>query len=71
MRVAKLTFVVVLFTLLFTSLGTADTYPTRLIKIIVPWPAGGVADFLARIAADGLSRSRAVDSPTTMGGVAD
>jgi len=34
----------------------ADTYPTRPIKIIVPWPAGGVADFLARIAADGLSQ---------------
>jgi tripartite-type tricarboxylate transporter receptor subunit TctC len=57
MRAAKLTFVAVLFTLLCTSLGMADAYPTRLIKIIVPWPAGGVADFLARIAADGLSRS--------------
>ena len=34
----------------------AGTYPTRPIKIIVPWPAGGVADFLARIAADGLSQ---------------
>jgi len=34
----------------------ADTYPTGPIKIIVPWPAGGVADLLARIAADGLSQ---------------
>jgi tripartite-type tricarboxylate transporter receptor subunit TctC len=34
----------------------AETYPTRPIKIIVPWPAGGVADFLARISADGLSK---------------
>jgi tripartite-type tricarboxylate transporter receptor subunit TctC len=35
----------------------AGTYPTRLIKIIVPWPAGGVADFLARIAADRFSQN--------------
>jgi tripartite-type tricarboxylate transporter receptor subunit TctC len=33
-----------------------ESYPTRPIKIIVPWPAGGVADFLARISADGLSK---------------
>jgi tripartite-type tricarboxylate transporter receptor subunit TctC len=57
MRVAKSTFVVVLFALLFASPGVADTFPIRPIKIIVPWPAGGVADFLARIAADGVSRS--------------
>src|SRR5215469_13220064 len=57
MRVSKSTFVVALFAFLFVSPGVADTYPVRPIKIIVPWPAGGVADFLARVAADGLSRS--------------
>jgi tripartite-type tricarboxylate transporter receptor subunit TctC len=34
----------------------ADSYPVRPVKIVVPWPAGGVADFLARIVADGLSQ---------------
>jgi tripartite-type tricarboxylate transporter receptor subunit TctC len=38
------------------SASAAETYPTRPIKIIVPWPAGGVADFLARISADGISK---------------
>lgn len=33
-----------------------DAYPTRLVRIIVPYPAGGGTDTLARLLADQLSR---------------
>jgi tripartite-type tricarboxylate transporter receptor subunit TctC len=32
----------------------ADTYPSRTIKLIVPYPAGGTTDLLGRMIADGL-----------------
>jgi tripartite-type tricarboxylate transporter receptor subunit TctC len=35
--------------------GWAQTYPTRAIKIIVPFPAGGASDVMARLLADRLS----------------
>src|SRR5258706_3938441 len=35
----------------------ADPYPTRPIRWVVPWPAGGVADTQARIIADQLSKA--------------
>jgi tripartite-type tricarboxylate transporter receptor subunit TctC len=46
--------------LLLVSVHTApaaaeDNYPSRPIKLVVPWPAGGVADFLGRVVADRLS----------------
>ena len=34
----------------------AQDYPTRAVKIIVPFPAGGTADLMPRIIADWLSR---------------
>src|SRR5580692_4065343 len=33
----------------------AETYPARPIRFVVPWPAGGVADTVARVTADKLS----------------
>jgi tripartite-type tricarboxylate transporter receptor subunit TctC len=33
-----------------------ETYPTRLVRIVVPYPAGGGTDTLARLLADQLSR---------------
>jgi tripartite-type tricarboxylate transporter receptor subunit TctC len=36
--------------------ATAQDYPTRSVKIIVPFPAGGTADLMPRIIADWLSR---------------
>ena len=39
------------------SLWAADPYPTRPIRWIVPWPAGGVADTQARIIAADLSKA--------------
>jgi tripartite-type tricarboxylate transporter receptor subunit TctC len=44
---------------LIASLATsahAQDYPTRAVKIIVPFPAGGSADVVPRIVAEWLSR---------------
>ena len=43
--------------LTFGAIGpvAAQTYPTRLIKIVAPFPAGGPTDVLARLMADELS----------------
>jgi len=35
----------------------ADPYPTRPIRWVVPWPAGGVADTQARIIANQLGKA--------------
>ena len=35
--------------------GAQEAYPTRLVRIVVPFPAGGTADILPRILADRLS----------------
>ena len=40
---------------LMPGAGWALDYPTRTVRIIVPFPAGGVPDVLARILAQGLS----------------
>ena len=37
------------------SAAAQDAYPTRLVRMIVPFPAGGTADTLPRIVADRLS----------------
>ena len=57
MRLLRIICALSLYAALCASVIAADAYPTRPIKIIVPWPAGGVADFLARIAADRLSQN--------------
>ena len=36
--------------------ASAQNYPSRDIKMIVPFPAGGPSDIVARIAADGMSK---------------
>jgi tripartite-type tricarboxylate transporter receptor subunit TctC len=33
-----------------------DSYPRRVVKVIVPYPAGGTADLMARVVFDALSR---------------
>ena len=43
-------------TLAFSSGGSAQDYPNRTVKIIVPFPAGGTADAIPRVIADWLSK---------------
>jgi tripartite-type tricarboxylate transporter receptor subunit TctC len=45
---------VVLCALATPTLGQAQDWPTRTVRIIVPYPAGGNADVVARIVAQGL-----------------
>ena len=46
-----------LASLLLASLATAQTFPTKPIKIVVPFGAGGVADLTARTVAQKLGES--------------
>jgi len=52
--------------------ATAETYPSRTISIIVPFPAGGPTDTLARILADRmktpLGQSLIIENPTGAAG---
>jgi tripartite-type tricarboxylate transporter receptor subunit TctC len=48
--------VIAMFSLAAIAAAGAQDYPTRSVKIIVPFPAGGTADLMPRIVADWLSR---------------
>jgi tripartite-type tricarboxylate transporter receptor subunit TctC len=43
-------------TALATATALAEDYPARIIKIVVPFPAGGTADVMPRVIAEWLSR---------------
>ena len=45
------------FALLMAQPGQAQTYPDRPIRLIAPFPAGGLADVLARAIGDEMARS--------------
>jgi tripartite-type tricarboxylate transporter receptor subunit TctC len=38
-------------------IGYGQVYPTRPIRLVVPWPAGGVADLHARVIAERLGKA--------------
>lgn len=38
------------------GLAAAETYPSRAVRLVVPFPPAGATDMLGRVAADGLSR---------------
>src|SRR4051794_25700452 len=69
----RFTGLAVLISLLATGLGLAQpTYPTRPVKFIVPFPAGGINDILARIIADKLqtkwTQAIVIENKTGAGG---
>src|SRR3954447_4022757 len=45
---------IVTFAVLVSTLASAQTFPTRPVKFVVPFPGGGINDVLARILADKL-----------------
>ena len=47
---------IILFCVAAFNAASAQQYPSRSVKLIVPYPAGGTADATARIVADALSR---------------
>lgn len=61
------------FAMLFPNISAAQTYPTKPVKIIVPYAAGGTGDLLARIIAQELTKqmgqSFVVDNRTGAGGL--
>jgi tripartite-type tricarboxylate transporter receptor subunit TctC len=60
MRIRRPSLALLLTSLILTfaaDLAGAEIYPSRTLKIIVPYPAGGPTDTLARILADPLSAS--------------
>lgn len=46
----------VLCSLALTSISLAQTYPSKPVSIVVPYPAGGVSDVIARIVSPSLSK---------------
>ena len=38
------------------SIAAAQAYPSKPIKLVVPWPAGGVSDFVARAVVEGMRK---------------
>ena len=48
--------VAVLTVVAFAPAASAQTYPSRTITMIVPYPAGGPSDVVARLMADGMSK---------------
>src|SRR5262247_3534336 len=55
--ILKLTLTVLAAVVLNANIATAQTYPSKPIRFIVPFPAGGSTDVGARLIADYLSYS--------------
>jgi len=70
--VALFTLTLALTAALATATAHAQDYPARIIKIVVPFPAGGTADVMPRVIAEWLSRkwgqSVIVENHTGAGG---
>lgn len=57
MRVFRFLFVLLLGVLVAYPAGAQDGYPSRVIKLVVPWSPGGFNDTLARLVADRMSKT--------------
>ncbi len=56
----KTKFLATLFLALSVGAASAQTYPNQTIRFVVPWPAGGATDQVARILAQPLSQALGV-----------
>src|SRR6478672_7381835 len=56
MEAGMRTFVAAIFALLLAAPAGAQTWPARPIAVIVPFPAGGASDVVARIVADQMGK---------------
>jgi tripartite-type tricarboxylate transporter receptor subunit TctC len=65
-------YVLSLFILIFSVTATAQQFPAKSVKIIVPFPAGGTVDFFARVISaklsDALGQSVLVENRAGAGG---
>jgi tripartite-type tricarboxylate transporter receptor subunit TctC len=57
MRAAACAFSIALVALLLPQAATAQTYPSRTVTVVVPFPAGGSVDGVARIVAQKLNET--------------
>src|SRR5258708_4171901 len=66
------TFSALLASLLFAGLAGAQNYPSRPVKVIVPWPPGQATDIAARLVAqklqDSLGQPFVIDNKPGAGG---
>src|SRR5688572_2604064 len=56
-RVSSFLLVAVACVLAAAGPGLAQSYPTRTITVVVPFPAGGPSDVVARIVAEAMSKN--------------
>ena len=56
--VRKILFLILLHAVAWPSL--AQPYPSKPIRVVIPWPAGGPTDVLGRVFAERLSNRRCV-----------
>jgi len=65
-------FLALLASLLFAGLACAQSYPSRSVKVIVPWPPGQATDIAARLVAqklqDSLGQPFVIDNEPGAGG---
>jgi tripartite-type tricarboxylate transporter receptor subunit TctC len=65
--------IVLLCALVFSTAGYAQSYPDRIIRMIVPYPAGGTTDILARAIlnplSEALGKTVIIDNKSGAGGI--
>src|SRR5262249_57363818 len=71
-RVKRLLTIALCFLIISVAAAAAETYPSRPISIIVPFPPGGPTDTLRRVLADRLKRTLGqnviIENPTGAAG---
>jgi len=55
-KIFGILFVVVMTSAFFVTHATAESYPSKPVRLIVPYPPGGTTDVIGRLIAEGLSK---------------